>query len=130
MNARLAGHRGQSLVEFAVVVPVFLMIVLGLFDGARAVWHYNTLAQATREGTRYAIVHSGASASQIEDVVRGHASGLDQSELTVTVTFPDGESKPGNKVNVRASYRFQPLFDLVGLPGITMTSSSRMTIQH
>ncbi|HXF50068.1 MAG TPA: TadE/TadG family type IV pilus assembly protein [Dehalococcoidia bacterium] len=130
MMRRLTDHRGQSLVEFAVVAPVFLMIVLGLVDGARAVWHYNTLAQATREGTRYAIVRSGATASQIESVVREHASGLDQNDLTVTVSFPDGDSKPGDRVDVRASYRFDPLFDLVGLPGITMTSSSRMTIQH
>lgn len=130
MRTRLADTRGQSLVEFAVVVPVFLMIVLGLFDGARAVWHYNTLAQATREGTRYAIVHSEATTTQIENVVRGHASGLSQGRLTVTVTFPDGGQRPGDKVDVHATYSFKPLFDLVGLPGITMSSSSRMTIQH
>lgn len=130
MTAKLRDHRGQSLVEFAVVVPVFLILVLGLFDGARAVWHYNTLAQAAREGTRYAIVHSGAPAAQVEDVVRAHASALDQGALTVAVSYPDGDSNPGSRVEVEARYTFSPLFDIAHLPGVTMTSSSRMTIQH
>ena len=49
--------RAQSLVEFAFVLPIFLLIVTGIFDTARAVWQENTLAFAVREGTRYAIVH-------------------------------------------------------------------------
>ena len=50
----------QSLVEFALTLPIFLLVVTGLFDVSRAVWQENTLAYATREGTRYAIVHGSA----------------------------------------------------------------------
>ena len=50
----------QSLVEFALTLPIFLLVVTGLFDVSRAVWQSNTLAFATREGTRYAIVHGSA----------------------------------------------------------------------
>jgi hypothetical protein len=48
------------MVEFALLLPVMLLIITGLFDVARAVWQENTLAYAAREGTRYAIVHGSA----------------------------------------------------------------------
>src|SRR3989475_11133089 len=54
------GERGQALVEFALLLPLMLLIITGLFDVARAVWQENTLAYAPREGTRYAIVHGSA----------------------------------------------------------------------
>src|SRR5258708_24862285 len=60
VRAGASDQRGQSLVEFALVLPVFLLIVTGLFDLARAVWQEETLAYAAREGARYAIVHGSA----------------------------------------------------------------------
>src|SRR2546428_7084085 len=54
------GERGQALVEFALLLPLMLLIITGLFDVARAVWQENTLAYAAREGTLYAIVHGSA----------------------------------------------------------------------
>jgi Flp pilus assembly protein TadG len=53
---------GQSLVEFALILPVLLLIITGVFDVGRAAWQENTLAYAAREGTRYAIVHGSAAA--------------------------------------------------------------------
>lgn len=98
----------QSLVEFAFVLPIFLLIVTGIFDTARAVWQENTLAFAAREGTRYAIVHgTGATLKvgpcqpcpvtnpaandpynldEIANVVRGNAIGV--YNITVTIDYP------------------------------------------
>ena len=47
---------GQSLVEFALVLPLFFLLMMGLFDIGRAIFYYSTLNTAVREGTRYAIV--------------------------------------------------------------------------
>lgn len=49
-------HRGQSLVEFALLFPLIILLVMGLFDIGRAVFYYAVLNTAVREGTRYAIV--------------------------------------------------------------------------
>jgi hypothetical protein len=46
------GQDGQSLVEFAVVVPVFLLAMFGLFDVGRLVYTDSVLSQAAREGAR------------------------------------------------------------------------------
>jgi TadE-like protein len=102
------GQRGQSLVEFALLLPLMLLIITGLFDVARAVWQENTLAYAAREGTRYAIVHGSYGSppadptdpfnatcspgdqvicTEIPNIVRQAAIGV--PNVTVTVTYPD-----------------------------------------
>lgn len=50
--------RGQGLVEFALVLPVFLLVLLGLFDGARYVYLNSVVSQAAREGARLATVEA------------------------------------------------------------------------
>lgn len=50
--------RAQSLVEFALLLPVLFFLVMGLFDVGRAVLYYAVLNSAVREGTRYAVVQS------------------------------------------------------------------------
>lgn len=52
--------RGQGLVEFAVVLPIFMFILLGIVDVGRAVWANDSLANAAREAARFAIVHGGS----------------------------------------------------------------------
>jgi hypothetical protein len=51
------GSKGQGLVEFALVVPLFLLLVIAIFELGRAVYYVQMLDSAAREGMRYAIVH-------------------------------------------------------------------------
>lgn len=51
---------GQALVEFSLVIPLFLSLLMGIFDFGRVVWASNSLASAAREGARFAIVHGGS----------------------------------------------------------------------
>src|SRR5688572_1710026 len=50
-------RRGQALVEFALIIPLFLLLLVGIFDLGRAVFSYDTLTIAAREGARIAIVN-------------------------------------------------------------------------
>ncbi|HEX8939225.1 MAG TPA: TadE family protein [Candidatus Limnocylindrales bacterium] len=52
--------RGQALLEFSLVIPVFLTLFMGIVDFGRVVWAQNSLASAAREGARFAIVHGGS----------------------------------------------------------------------
>jgi Flp pilus assembly protein TadG len=139
-------ERGQALVEFGLVGIVFFLFVFAMMDVGRAVWNYNTLAQATREGTRYAIVH-GASSSDpsgpgsahytppnsdemVTAEVQQHASGLDASRLTVQAEWPDGTTIAGTRVKVTSQYTFEPMFNFLGAFSVTMTSSSTMEITN
>ena len=51
---------GQALAEFALIIPIFLALLMGIFDFGRVVWASNSLAHAAREGARFAIVHGGS----------------------------------------------------------------------
>ncbi len=53
-----AGSRGQALVEFALVLPLFLLIVFGTIDVGRFVYAHSTLSQAAREGARLGAVEA------------------------------------------------------------------------
>ena len=49
---RAATRRGQTLVEFALILPIFLLMVFGMIDMGRYVYLNSTLSQATREAAR------------------------------------------------------------------------------
>jgi hypothetical protein len=51
--------RGQSLVEFALIFPVVIFMLLGFLDIGRAIFYYSSLSNAVREGTRAGIVNRG-----------------------------------------------------------------------
>lgn len=140
-------ERGQALVEFALILPVFLLIVLGILEVARAVWQENTLAYAAREGTRYAIVHGAGSESPsgpgastytapdqdtaVGDVVRRAAIGV--PSITVSVTWPDGNNQRNSRVTVAASAPFVPLpsqYLLGGAFSISLRGGSELVIQR
>ncbi len=52
---------GQALVEFAISITVFLMLLMAIFDFGRAIYTHNGLSQAAREVARTASVHQGSS---------------------------------------------------------------------
>ena len=54
---RRGRRRGQALVEFALVLPVLLVILLGTVDAGRLIFAYNSVSNAAREGGRTAIVN-------------------------------------------------------------------------
>ena len=133
---------GQSLVEFALILPILLLLILGLFEMSRAVWQENTLAYAVREGTRYAQVHGSAAASPvaycascsnaaITTAVRNAAVGV--TGITSIVAFPDGNNDRGSRVIVTATAPFVPLpsqYLIGGAFTITLRGGSELVIQH
>jgi len=52
-------HRGQGLLEFALVLPIFLLILMAIIDYGRAFFVYVNLFNAAREGTRFGLVSPG-----------------------------------------------------------------------
>ena len=59
MKRRRQRGRGQALVEFALALPVFLMLLMAVFDLGRAIYMYNGVAEAARELARVTSVYPG-----------------------------------------------------------------------
>lgn len=55
MRKLLRRQSGQSMTEFAILAPIFFLLLLGTIDLGRAVYTYNAISNATREGARAAI---------------------------------------------------------------------------
>ena len=78
-------RRGQALVEFALIVPLFILIVMGIFEGGRAIYTYNALSNAANEALREAIVNQDQVAikAEADRVLGGLAT---QTVFTVDLT--------------------------------------------
>ena len=86
--------RGQSLVEFALVIPIFLLIVFALIDMGRLVYINNALSEGAREGARWGSVDLRAvdAAGRTSVGTRAANSLAAVPNPTVTVTCVDGVS--------------------------------------
>jgi Flp pilus assembly protein TadG len=119
-----ASLRGQSLIEFALLLPVFLLAVVVVFDLGRAIYYYSAVHNAAREGVRYGIVHPDDVAGMKNKAVK-YATGLGLTTANVTAGLGTPETIggfPNPTVKVTVTYSFSPatpLLDLL-LPGGTI----------
>jgi Flp pilus assembly protein TadG len=58
MRQRGGGQNSQALIEFALISPVLLLLLFGILDLGRAVFYYDTVSHAAREGARTAVIAS------------------------------------------------------------------------
>lgn len=86
--------RGQALVEVALVAPLFFLMFFGIIDLARVIWANDVVANAAREGARFASVNAGSipnhGAEATTDEIRAHALQFvvaGGTGTTVTVCF-------------------------------------------
>jgi TadE-like protein len=140
----MRAHRrpsGQSLAEFALVLPVLLLMFMGILDFGRAVYAYNTLSNAAREGARVAIVDQTvtggipAGAQRAADQATG--LGVDPStDVDVTYTAPDGSACPSHAIGCVATvdvrHQFRAITPIVGniVGPIDLESSTALVIEY
>jgi Flp pilus assembly protein TadG len=117
VKRRLArGTKGQSLVEFVLILPILMFIVFGVVDFGLGIRSYISLTNATREGARFAAVGNpagsypsncdGSNNTTVIGRVCVAIDGLKLSDVqTVSVTYPNGQAS-GNSVVVAATYGY------------------------
>jgi Flp pilus assembly protein TadG len=131
--------RGQALVEFAVVLPVFFLVVAGMFDFGLGIYSDLTLVNAAREGARLGVIDPG-NTSAIEARVRAMADNLDDSRLKVTISCerPAGGVfsacttpmwQPGDATTVTVDYDYSMFFPLLFGTQIPLSSEAKMRIE-
>ena len=112
-------QRGQSLVEFALIIPIFLLLAVVIFDLGRGVYYYSAIHNAAREGARYGVVHPNLSDyDAIKTKAINYAIGLGLNPTNVSVG--NGPVEPVNDfdnptIQVIVSYCFDPATPLVEL---------------
>jgi len=109
----LRSQKGQSLTEFALALPILVLLLFAVIQFGITFNNYVTLTDATRAGARKAAVGRRLTNPQstVIQAVRNSATDLVQSKLNVTVT---STWQPGADVSVTATYPYS--IKLLGLP--------------
>ncbi len=110
---QLRSQKGQSLTEFALALPILVLLLFAVIQFGIVFNNYVTLTDATRAGARKAAVGRQVTNPQstVITAVRNSATDLKQSDLDITVT---STWQPGSDVKVTATYPYS--IRLLGLP--------------
>ncbi|HET8568578.1 MAG TPA: TadE/TadG family type IV pilus assembly protein [Candidatus Limnocylindria bacterium] len=141
-------EHGQSLIELALVLPILVIVLAGMFDAVRAVQISSSLNAAVREGTRFAVVRGQFSAtpvgpgtgtytapdrdSAVEASVLERTAGIPRA-VTVRATWPDGNNAKGSRVVVTATTDYVPVLSAVFIGDrlrLPLSASSSLTISN
>ena len=138
---------GQALVEFALSLTLLMLLMFSILELSIFIYTYSVVANATKEGVRYAIVHgansgsasgpaSGAASSppctasstnvtNVVNRVRSFAGFalINTSNVNVFVCYLDGNNKSSSLVEVSANYPYRPLFGF-NWPSVTLYANS------
>ena len=117
---------GAAAVEFAILLPIMLTLILGAIEFGRAYWTRHALQYAAEETGRYAMAHTTATATQLTDYAKANMPGLDPNAATVTVTPASVGSTSYVVITVTAPFDF--VIPFVDLSGLTLTGTTRVPL--
>jgi Flp pilus assembly protein TadG len=95
-------RRGVAVVEFAIVAPVFFLMVIGFIEFGRALMVQQVLINASRVGARQAST-TGATTALVQSAVQGYTNGVAVSGVTVTVSPDPSTAVAGTAITVQTS---------------------------
>jgi Flp pilus assembly protein TadG len=151
------GEHGQSLVEFSLILPVFILMLFGILDMGRAIYAYNTVADAARDGVRVAIVNQIQTSPDcvqdrpIQNPSTPHWSikacaaksavslGIQPADVTVSYAAPPGVALTcsptvavGCIASVTVDYTFRAVTPVIGniVGAISMSSTSQEPVER
>ena len=138
--------RGQALVEFALVIPVFLLVLCGILDFGFMLFSRMTVINAAREAARAAVIVSDTTTIPVlapqtaQSVAAGAGLGLTTSNTAVTCvaikSLPSScsfatttSSKSGDAVSVTVTYPYKSFFPLLFGTTFNLSSTVQMVLE-
>lgn len=132
----IRSERGAALVEFALVVPLLMLIMCATIDFGLAVYTLNNLTAAVREGGRYAatienpgpVTNDTTVRNRVYNYIVGMNNGLTAAQVKnlITVTVPDAAT--GNITVQITGYPYKPVTPLANLLGLGTISLNRKAV--
>ena len=141
--SRKRPRRGQATVEFALILPVVLLILAGAIEFGRVFWSYGLLLQAAQEAARQGAVLGAATsdttiASTAQQTAAKGGLTISTSNVAVSATCSYTSSTSitaanrtrGNVLTVQVSYQFTPLIPFLPMTSLNLSPSSSMEIEQ
>jgi hypothetical protein len=135
---RSGSHRGQSLVEFALMLPLILVLLLGALDFGRAFFGWVALTNASRVAANYAATHPDAWPNNTSQIAEYNQlvedSGTSDCAMSVAApTFPDGTRDLGDRARADLTCAFSlvaPFMQVFFGNPITLSADSTFPIRR
>lgn len=108
MRAIWCRQRGDGLIEFALTLPVLMLIIVAVFDMGRAVYSQTVLTNAAREGARYGTI-APDDAAGIEAEAKSLIIGVNKDAVTVKSEQPGPDT-----IRVTVTYTFTAATPMIG----------------
>jgi Flp pilus assembly protein TadG len=130
-----------ALVEFALVLPLLLVLLLGMLDFGKAFNYWIDQTHLANEGARWAAVNKNPGSGTLQEYVRSQANTAELRDggtasvpgpIEICISFPNGTSQVGDPVRVTASasYNWLPfLGDQVGITSTSISASATMRLE-
>lgn len=138
---------GQGMVEFALALPIVLLLMLGIIEAGRLLFMYSSVVSASREGARYgAAMNNFNDCGGIKDAAKSIGSFAGVSDANISIKYdrpiqgatntpvpystscPPGDAKLGDRIWVSVSADYQPIIPVPGFHGLTIESQNVHTI--
>lgn len=122
--------RGQEMVEFAIILPLLVLFLVGVFDLGRLFHAAIVVTNAAREGARYAMMYpddiAGIDGAAVAEAT---SSGITLTTAMVSRLCPGGTCARGETVEVRVTFPFTWLLSgAVPLPAVQIERAVRMLV--
>lgn len=138
------------MTEFALVIPILLLLFLAIFDAGRLIFTYNTVANAARDAARVAIVNQATSGTDTCDttsatvwpqgcaIVSGVSLGLTPANVAITYFNPDNPSQSGPTpqfnwvAQVTVTTTFNAITPVIGqlIGPVQISSTSKIPVER
>ena len=105
------GEHGQALVEMALVLPIFLLLLFGVMEMGRVGYAYITVSNAARAGVRTATV--GGTDLEIREAILNASPSLDSAKLSIQISPDESHRESGQGVTVQVSYPVQLIIPVI-----------------
>jgi Flp pilus assembly protein TadG len=115
--------RGTSAIEFALLAPVFLLMLFGLIDFGRACWMISSLDFALGSAGRYAMLHTGATGDEVIAQAQAHLYGINAGSVAFAATTSLAQGINYLTVQAQCPFTFLPL-----MPAPSMTLTRRVSV--
>ncbi|TET50819.1 MAG: pilus assembly protein [Actinomycetota bacterium] len=123
----LKKEKGASAVEFALILPILIILIFGIFEFSIAFNNYITITHAAREGVRLAAVDLNN--PDLKNIIIERAYPLNINEDDIAISTPEG-TEIGDPVEVEITYTFSMSIPLIGGWTIPLKNKAIMRLEN
>ncbi|BCZ45579.1 hypothetical protein psyc5s11_16460 [Clostridium gelidum] len=102
---KLKNQKGQALVEFTIVLPILMLLIMGIFQFGMMLNAYITIGNAAREGARTGII--GSTDAEIRNLIISTSPSLEPENLVVSITPNVTNRIAGGTLTVNVTYNYK-----------------------